>query len=269
MRAKRPLRRVASFLVLSAAVVALAGCDVVVGGLNAQGKAQDEWVRSFPINGDGKVEIVNGNGTIEVTAAEGNTVEVRVERIAHATTDDGAKEMLKQLEIRADADPGLVRLETRVGQGSGSRRHFEVRYHVKVPARVAVTARNSNGKVDLTGLSGDVVVESANGTITGSNLSGAVDANTINGQLTLDMASLAAGGVKAETVNGRIRLALPSDAKATLKAACLHGRIEIDRKLNVKNELENDRRRFEGKLNGGGPKIEVDTTNGAVEISGR
>jgi hypothetical protein len=55
------------------------------------GRASDEWKRSYPISPDGELQIVGANGSVDVQGGSGSTVEVRAERIAHASTDAAAK----------------------------------------------------------------------------------------------------------------------------------------------------------------------------------
>ena len=268
MRVNRVLTLGIQLAAVSCAALALAACDVVVGTINAKGKAQDEWVRSYPVGASGFIEVVNRNGLIEVKTGPGSDIQVRAERIAHATTDEIAKSSLGDIEIKEDTGNGGVRLESRLKDGS-ELRNYEVKYHITVPSTVAVTAHNTNGTIDIDGVTGQVTMESTNGTVSGTNLAGAVDASTTNGRVELAVTKLAAGGIKAETVNGTVSIGLPKDAKATLKATCVHGSISVDEALKVQNQHENEKRRFDGQLNGGGPKVVADTTNGRIEITGK
>ena len=77
MQAKRVLSSGARFVALVSAAAALSACDVVVSSMNAQGKAQDEWSRTYPVSATAVLEIYNGNGEIEVTAGTGQAIEVR------------------------------------------------------------------------------------------------------------------------------------------------------------------------------------------------
>jgi len=61
---------------------------------------------------------------------------------------------------------------------------------------------------------------------------------------------------------------LPRDAKATISASITNGGISSG-DLNIDAIGENNRRRLEGRLNGGGPRIEIEGTNGGITLSGR
>jgi DUF4097 and DUF4098 domain-containing protein YvlB len=68
-----------------------------------------------------------------------------------------------------------------------------------------------------------------------------------------------------KSVNGGVSLTLPRDARADLTARCTNGGISVSG-LDLEREGEQSRRRVAGKLNGGGARVNVETTNGGVRI---
>jgi hypothetical protein len=164
-------------LVTLAAALAFAGCDVSVSngafsvGL-ASGRATDEWKREYAIASGGRLAVKNINGAIVLeSASAGGKTRVRAERIAHATSDDAAKELLGNITIEEDVTPGAVSIHTRAPSGWRSGGH-EVRYFVTVPPDVTVEAHTTNGGVRMAGLRNDVDVSAVNGGINGERLSG-------------------------------------------------------------------------------------------------
>ncbi len=69
MHATRLIAAAARLMAVVAAAAALSACDVVVNSLEAKGKAQDQWTRTYTIAATGDVEIVNANGRIDVTGS--------------------------------------------------------------------------------------------------------------------------------------------------------------------------------------------------------
>ena len=173
MSATRLIAAAARLTAVLAAAAALSACDVVVNSLDAKGQAKDQWTKTYTIAPTGDVEIVNANGRIDVTGAEGTQVEVVAERTARAMTDEDAQKVLAQLQIVETVTAGSVRLETKAPKGDG--RRVEVTYRVKVPASVNVRLQNSNGTITLAALKGTVTAETDNGTVVGRQLAGAVD----------------------------------------------------------------------------------------------
>ncbi len=260
---------------MAAAAAALAGCDVNIGdnGLNvglAAGKATDEWARTYTLASGGRVEITNVNGSVTVEpSGDAQRVEVRAERTAKASSDEAAREFLKQIEIHEEVAPDSIQIETRAPKTSGRTGH-EVRYVVRVPASVVVSARTNNGGVHLTRLPNDVVARAQNGGVKGDDLSGHVDASTTNGGVSLSFSALPASGqVSLETTNGGVGITLPRSANADISARVVNGGIRVSDDLPLTVTGERNRRRLEGRLNAGGSRVELVTTNGGIHISSR
>jgi hypothetical protein len=254
-----------------AAGVLGAACDVSTagGGFNvglASGRAADEWARTYTVSPGARLIVKNVNGLVSVeTSAEANTIEVRAERIAKSSTDEAARALLQKIEIFEEAKPDRVTIETRAPKTWGRDGH-EVKYTIKVPSSVVVEARTVNGGVRLTGLANEVVARTVNGGIDAERLSGHLDASTTNGGIDVGLQALAAGGVQLETVNGGIQLSLPKDAKADISARVVNGGMHTDA-LAIETTGERNKRRLEGKLNGGGSRVELATTNGGIHLS--
>lgn len=243
----------------------LAACDMSLGNLT--GRATDEWTRTYPLSAGGEVRIANTNGRIEVEAVGGNSVEVRAERIARAATDEGARELLPRITIREEISPDRVSLETERMSGIMIGANFEVRYHVRAPKTAAIDVSNTNGAVLITGVAGRVSARTTNGSVTTKELSGSVDARTTNGSVNVDLAAVKSERIALRTTNGSVTLHVPDDAKADVIATWTNGGFNVS---DVKMEVsERSRRRFEGRINGGGAPIELQTTNGGIRLRGR
>jgi Putative adhesin len=250
---------------LSSALL-LAGCDMSIGHLT--GRATDEWTRRYPLSPKGEVRIVNTNGKIEVEPADGPEVEIRAERIARAATDAGARELLPRITIKEDISPDRVSIQTERMSGIMIGAAFEVRYHVRAPKNAFVHVTNTNGQVALTGLAGKVMAETTNGAVTARGLTGGVEARSTNGIVNIDLASVGSEPISAKTTNGAVVLSLPDNARADVTASWTNGGIKVAPELKIE-ETEKSRRRFEGRLNGGGTSIELQTTNGGIRLRPR
>jgi hypothetical protein len=256
---------------LVAAAVLTTACDIKVGNGDfsvdiVSGKAQDEWSRTYTLKRGAKIHVINTNGRIDVQPNDGPSLDVRAERIAKARSDEAAKAVLEKVEILEVVNDAGVTLQTKLRERLSMGQHQEVRYHLKVPAGMSIEVTTSNGGVELSNLDATIIATTTNGGVTARNGSGSIEASTTTGGVNLDLAAIGEGGVKAETVNGSVRLRVPYDLKANLNAQCVNGGISVD---NVKLDpsAERTRRRVEGTINGGGPPIRVDTTNGAIRIS--
>ena len=260
-------RRSAAVLVaLPVLLVSLSGCDVVTDHFRAEESA--EWRKSYELPANGRVEIHNVNGRIEVSASSGRTVEVVAFKTARAQSAEAAREALTKIEIVENVGSDVVRIETKKPRSGGFFNDGgQVRYTVKVPASVATELVTVNGGVEVMGLSGRIRAETTNGGIVGRDVSGALDASTTNGAIDVDLAQVADGGLKLECTNGGIKLRLPGDARATISASVANGSIDTGG-LSL-DTTESSPRRLQARLNGGGPSIRIEGTNGGIRITRR
>ena len=258
--ARHHLPRLAAIAVLC---TTLGACDLAFSGFKEQ--ATDTWDKKYPLSDGGRLEVKNTNGYIRVEVGS-DQVEVHAERVARAATPEAAKEMLGKIEMVEDVTADRVRIETRRPSGGFGHGGVEVRYTIRVPSSAQVELENTNGEVRVTGVTRGTRIATTNGAIDGRGLAGEVRATTTNGGVELELASMTQP-VHVSTTNGGVTVRIPSSSKADLQATCTNGGIDVSG-LELDIEGERSRRRLAGRLNGGGPRLEVSTTNGAIEIKG-
>jgi hypothetical protein len=252
-----------------AASVAATGCDLAMAHYNQKETA--EWRKTYDLQPGGRLEIRNINGKIDVEPSAGNAVEIVAEKSARAASSDAAKEALGRIEIQETASPTNVRIETKVQRNTGglfSRAEQQVHYVVKVPALLEVRFLTVNGGIELTGLKGSVTAETTNGGIKAHDVSGPIDASTTNGGVQVELSEVAASGVKLGCTNGGIELRLPADSRATISARVANGGINTEG-VKIETVGESTQRRLDARMNGGGPPITIEGTNGGIRISSR
>lgn len=264
-RARRAPELTAAAMMV-AALVALAGCDLMFAEFRAQ--ASEIWTRSYPLAAGGRVELRNVNGSIEVEPSSGDTVEVRAEKRARGATDADARAALGRIEIVDEAHPNAVRIETRLPRTRAfGRSNASVHYRLTVPAGSTLDVRTVNGSITLTEVSGSLRAHTTNGAIRATRVSGSLEADTTNGAIEAELRAVAHAGLRLETTNGGIALAIPRDTRATIAARVANGRIDVS-SLAVAVTGEISRRRLDGTLNGGGVLISLQTTNGGIAVRG-
>ena len=249
--------------------VLVAGCDIVTADLRSEETA--EWHKTYQLDANGRLEINNVNGKINVEPSTGNAVEVRAIKKARGATVDAAKAALDRAAIVEDVSSSRIRIDTKIGSTGGisfNSGNLQVEYHVKAPAGAEVKFTTVNGSVEIAGLQGRITAETTNGGITTRDVGGQLDASTTNGGLDIDLLRMPDGGVKLAFTNGGLRMRLPRDAKATISASISNGGINAG-DLPIETSGENSRRRLEGRMNGGGSRIQIDGTNGGITLSGR
>jgi DUF4097 and DUF4098 domain-containing protein YvlB len=252
--------RAMRFLVFPLSVM-LAGCH----GSFEPGQAADEWTRTYPLSEGGQLQIDNTNGVVEIEGVAGATVEVRADRTARAATDSAARELLSHISIKEEVTPARISIETGRTGAFSIVSGYEVQYHVRVPMTAAVRVTTTNGRILLTGLSGETTASTTNGGVSGRALAGRFAATSTNGQLDVEMAALGPNGVELRATNGRVLLTVPVDAGADLNASVTNGDISV---TGLKFEAtDQSARHLSARINGGGTPITLATTNGAIRVA--
>ena len=249
----------------------------------------EHYDRTFPLAADGTLHVKNVNGAVVIEPWDRQEVRVEADKETHASTDDQARELMKELQIVVTPGAGSLSVETKVPRANdgflgwlfGGGGHHKVEYHLHVPQRVAVDAQNVNGGVSLTGTRGKAQLETTNGSLTVSQVDGALQLETTNGNIKVREAS---GAVHAETTNGSVAaelsrvdaalslestngsltLRLPKEVRATVDAGTTNGSVTTDLPVTT---VSSGKRHLKGNINGGGPELRLSTTNGSVHIA--
>jgi hypothetical protein len=256
-------------LLLPVLLLATAGCDIAMA--DHKQKETAEWRKTYQLQPGGRVEIGNINGRIEVKPSDGNSVEIVAHKIASGGSSEAAKAALGRIEIVEEVSPASVKIETKLQRSSGGLfggSSLQVEYFIRVPRTAELRVSTVNGGVEIEGVGGKISAEATNGGIKARDVAGEIHASTTNGGVDVDLSQVSAAGVKLECTNGGIRLRLPATAKASISARITNGGIETSG-LTLDSAGEQSRRRLDGLLNGGGPRIELDGTNGGIRISSR
>jgi len=264
-RAFRPFRLATATLILAAAA-ALSACNIDISN---QAEGRSEWRKDYTLAAGGTLEIKNTNGVIEVDPSDGDKVSITAEKIAKAGTDAEAKQAAEAIEIKETVSGSSIVLDATTSSSginlmSGSR---QVKFHVRAPKGTRLILSATNADMNVRDMTGELKLTATNGRIQGKNLEGSTRAETTNGVINLDFNAIGADGISLEATNGKIDLAIPKSGKARINTRVTNGAINTDNlSLDVS---EQSRKRLTGTLNGGGPEIRIETTNGAISLRGK
>ncbi|MCC3763984.1 DUF4097 domain-containing protein [Glycomyces sp. TRM65418] len=149
------------------------------------------------------IDLVNEVGDIDLTAADGNVLEVHREASWRGAEPEVTEEVAGDVvAVEADCDDGFAFF--------GSER-CEVEFGLLVPAGVDAEVDSSIGEVHLDGLDGDIEVETSVGDVEGRNLratSTEVDSDV--GTVTLEYAEVL-GDITVTTSTGDVVITVPDD----------------------------------------------------------
>ena len=162
-----------------------------------------------------------------------------------------------------------------------------------------VHADTGSGNIDIDHVKGHVRAKTGSGSINANDVAGGFDADTGSGRITLEQtapgavradtgsggmelhgvkgsleAKAGSGTIHAEgepqgdwsvhTGSGTVQLKLPSNAAFDLDAHTSSGSIQVDHPVTVQGSI--GRKDIQGKVRGGGVRVEVETGSGNIEI---
>ena len=165
------------------------------------GPASEETVtRTFKVGPGGSLDIFNLAGPIVVTGTGGDTIVVSAVKRVRGKAGD-AKGQLDAVMIDVTETAGRVEVRT-VARRSKNLSTW-VDYSVQVPYGTSVAARSLAGDVKVSGVKGEVQIESASGTVEAVATPKLVRLKTLSGDIRIvDAASAAA--LLASTVSGNL-----------------------------------------------------------------
>jgi len=254
--------------------------------------AREEFHEVYSVRPGVRIEIDNVNGLVDVGTWDRDEVEVRAVKKTSGDRDDldrayievktGDVMTIKTIHHRRDNDDDTF--FKRFFRGlSFSRRGVSVDYTIRVPESAMLSrAKTTNGKINVVGTHGDVVLRSTNGNVYAEDIVGTVDAHTTNGNIEIAGETVV---TDARTTNGGIRAAVPDEVDRDLTYRTTNGSItlvvspDLDARVDLKTTngsirmdgftitMESaSKRNISGTLGSGGSTITAATTNGSVRL---
>jgi hypothetical protein len=279
-------------------LLALSGCELENFGDSS--RYQEDFQQSHPMKAGGRLSMENFNGTVEIAGWDKESIDISGTK--HASTQSAVDSMKIDVVVSGDS----VRIRTiRPSERWGN---MGVRYTIRVPRRTTLErVSTSNGAIDVSGIQSPARLITSNGSIRADNLDGGLEASTSNGavhannvqgglevttsngsieaslmgksdgrpvrlttsngsvDLTLD--EMGIGGVSVKTSNSSITLHLPRDIAANVDASTSNGSISNEFETSFRGR--SDKRHLEGAIGAGGPRLELETSNGRIQLRRR
>jgi hypothetical protein len=200
----------------------------------------DSLLRSKTGSGSQLIEGVKGR--VETSTGSGSIVAREVGGSLSASTGSGS--------ITADRVDGTFRAST----GSGGIDATGV--------TGAITAKTGSGGIEVaqTG-SGDVDVSSSSGTVRLRGVRGALRASTTSGSLHVQGEPRGEWDLSASS--GGVRVDVPDNTGFELNATTSSGSIDVGMPVSMSST---SRRSMRGTVGGGGPRLQVRTSSGSIDI---
>lgn len=239
----------------------------------------DEWNRTYQVGDKPSLRVDTNDAAVEVSRGQSHSISVRIVAEAINIGTGGVSIIDRQ---NGDSLDLQVHMPRQYGIHISWRK---VRVEVQVPQETALDLHSSDGHIRVDGTSGPAKLDSGDGHIEVRGFNGSMHAHTSDGHMTIEgvftdvelrtgdghIDFTARPGSKVNspwlirTSDGGVEARLPQDLAADLNAHTGDGHITLDFPVTVSGSIE--RSRVRGKLNGGGPELEIATGDGSIRIA--
>ncbi len=271
-------RRLSSLLALALLAVAPA--------VWADVREEETIERSVGLGAGGEVTVETTNGSIHVETWDGDEVRVVARKKARGDDAAEAREILQQIEVQIEERGGSVKISAEIPRsGWFEGNSATVSFEITMPSDAELDASSQNGSIEVRelgagarletqngsitarGVGGRLEAESNNGSIKAYDVRGAVQAETTNGSIKAEITSTDLGDdVRLATTNGSIELRLDAGVSASVTARTRNGSVSSDFEGGVQDRR---RRTLDLDLGGGGPRVELKSSNGSIRLRER
>jgi Putative adhesin len=252
---------------------------VIVATCAAMASSPEDWSKTFAITGRPDLRIETSDADIHVDTWDQKTIEVRVSSRKWGIGQGG-------LQVTDHQNGDSVEINVRFPHGVhilsvGDRR---VVIEVHMPREGKARLHTGDGEVHVNGLKGDMDVETGDGHAAFEGVDGSLRAHTGDGRIhasgRFDVLKLETGdgrieaealagstigtGWELRTGDGSVRLSLPETFAADMDLHTSDGHITLDMPVTVQGRY--DTNRIEGKMNGGGGPLRIETGDGSIRI---
>ena len=237
----------------------------------------EEWEHTYPVTGRPEVVVDTNDGDVEIATGSSQQVGVRV--ISHGW------KLNKDLTIAGTQAGNRVEIKLHRDNKVCIGFCFQsIRVEITVPRESNLDLHSSDGNLRVDDVRGNLQLETNDGDIRLRGVEGLLHANTHDGNVDVEgrfqllnihtgdgnvdarvsaAASPQAGWV-LRTSDGNIRLTLPEDFAADIDAHTGDGSVKVDFPITTTGSSQESTVR--GKINGGGISIELQTSDGDVQV---
>jgi hypothetical protein len=219
--------------------------------------------RHFATGLEVSLEIDCRNGNVSVQRRDQPDVRVLAIAESDADTADDAEQDFRAVDAGMRADGGHVRVVAPSIERPSFLffgRGFKVSYEVSVPLQTRVRATARNGRVEVSGVAGDVRIEDRNGSVLLERVGGPVQVECRNGRID---ASDCASSVNVLSRNGHVNVTRPG---GDLTAETRNGNVIVhNAAAGVHARSSNGTLHYTGRV-GGDVDLEVEA-NGSIRFA--
>jgi hypothetical protein len=233
--------------------------DMDLGDLVDAGDEYSEVIeRDFSVGALPRLHVRNVSGDTKVAVGEGGTIHVRARKRVRGTSEERAKRLLENVEVRMVQEGDDVILKPHLyEQDRGWADLFRggrvaVDFEINVPRDVRIEVQTVSGDFELAGTRGPLEVQSVSGDVRLDDAQGPLRLKTVSGDAVL---SDFAGQLVANTVSGDL----------TFERVRLHGSdiVSVSGEIRIDGELDKAREHRLKTISG---DVDLRLTGGSYDI---
>jgi DUF4097 and DUF4098 domain-containing protein YvlB len=198
-------------------LVTFCGCGFELGNWS-QAKYERTVSQSVTRGTADTLDVATESGSIRILGAEVSECNIVARIVGHAPTEEEARELAEQVEIRAE--PSGDTLKVRADQPDlSNNRSISIHYTITVPRQMSVLCDSDYGSLDIRNIQGKVKGRTQSGSVTAEKIQGELDLDTAYGSITCRAIS---GPTLLQSSSGSITIA---DLKGSAKIRTSYGSI--------------------------------------------
>ena len=211
--------------VLAFVLLSVAGCIVIDGdGWSGQAKSERTVELQHPMQSGSTLAVSTASGSIDVTGADTDQVQVTATIQARAGTEQEAQELAEQVEIRFQESGDKLVVKADRPNNLHWNRSISISYVITVPRQTHVDCDSASGSLKLRDLTGNVNARTASGSVEGAQIKGFVRLRSSSGSIRCE--NVGNGDVDLDTASGGVRLSDASDV-GTCRAHSSSGSVRL------------------------------------------
>jgi DUF4097 and DUF4098 domain-containing protein YvlB len=170
---------------------------------NREPEYTDTFMRTVRLGANGRLELDNLSGNVEVTGSSSDDVRITATRSARSNSEASARAALAAAQIEVTERPGLVRISAEPTRGRDNR--VDVNYVISVPAGTSLSLKTLSGDISVKNVAGDLRLNSISGNIAVRDARPrATDVEVVSGDVSLEQ--LDSERVQVKSLSGDITL---------------------------------------------------------------
>jgi hypothetical protein len=172
-------------------------CALILAAAYASPTLAEEYAKTYPVSGQAIVRVRVDDSSVQVMTSDTPEVSFHVTTEGFSAIDIGRK---LHIDSRQDGNQIelTVHLSAGVTLGFSNRRITTV---VRMPKNADLQLETSDGRVELSDLTGNITVHTSDGAVKASRLSGTIDLRSNDGEIVVDTL---AGTFKLHSGDGKI-----------------------------------------------------------------